>query len=814
MILYTIENILALVATIVGLLGCLFRYIKAPKRGYLYLIIFFLASFFSDYYWAIHTLVMGAYPRVSEFLAYLGWNVSYIFLLLAVLHMREEGAKRYFHPVMLLPVLVNIGQFILYIRFGGIFNNIWQVGMTTLIAVFCVQRVAYYWKNRRSGAKVPHLAILVLLLLVCQYGMWTTSCFDWPSEPQNPYMYLTFLSSALVILFPRGAEKEYRSEEEKTSVSWAEFRFQSMSQVVVSVVILAVSAGGYYIAVRIRDSLRNAAAGSVASDRITTTLFVISVLLILLILLLIFEINRHYETLQERRRENVRKHSRLSFISILAVTFVLMLFAVVYNSRTLYAASVTGIYEDGRDVTASTATDLENYLTVAETTLRVAADTVDLMVQDGDPSEDICRYIVEQTKKQSEHFDDNFTGIYGYINGVYMDGANWVPPEGYDPLSRDWYKTAVDANGAVVIVSPYVDAQTGDVVITVAKSIRDGSDPSAHNVVGLDVIVNYVQEVTEEVEIAGKGYGMVVNTDGFIVAHRDRAFVGQNISDIYGQELLSRIVSAEEDRFDAKLDETACMLFTHSIMDQWTSVIVIGKAELLGDVYSQITVNVLVMLVVFWLISLFYYFGYKIEQNNSRKVEEMNMQMVSALAEAIDAKDTYTNGHSSRVAKYSRMIAARAGYSEPEQDEIYMMGLLHDVGKIGVPDEVINKPGKLTTEEYELIKSHPVIGGRILESIKERPKLSTGAKWHHERYGGGGYPDGIAGEDIPEEARIIAVADAYDAMTSRRCYRDVMTQEHVRAEIEQGSGTEFDPRFAKIMISLIDEDKAYSMREK
>ena len=143
-----------------------------------------------------------------------------------------------------------------------------------------------------------------------------------------------------------------------------------------------------------------------------------------------------------------------------------------------------------------------------------------------------------------------------------------------------------------------------------------------------------------------------------------------------------------------------------------------------------------------------------------------------------------------------------------------MMGLLHDVGKIGVPDEVINKPGKLTSEEYELIKSHPVIGGRILESIKERPGLSTGAKWHHERYGGGGYPDGIAGGDIPEEARIIAVADAYDAMTSRRSYREVMTQEKVRAEIERGSGTEFDPRFAKIMIALIDEDKTYSMREK
>jgi HD-GYP domain-containing protein (c-di-GMP phosphodiesterase class II) len=127
---------------------------------------------------------------------------------------------------------------------------------------------------------------------------------------------------------------------------------------------------------------------------------------------------------------------------------------------------------------------------------------------------------------------------------------------------------------------------------------------------------------------------------------------------------------------------------------------------------------------------------------------------------------------------------------------------------------VINKPSKLTDEEFELIKKHPVIGNSILGSIKERPKLATGARWHHERYGGGGYPDGIAGEQIPEEARIIAVADAYDAMTSRRSYRDMMPQDKVRSEIEKGMNTQFDPRFARIMLQMIDEDTDYSMREK
>lgn len=206
-----------------------------------------------------------------------------------------------------------------------------------------------------------------------------------------------------------------------------------------------------------------------------------------------------------------------------------------------------------------------------------------------------------------------------------------------------------------------------------------------------------------------------------------------------------------------------------------------------------------------------------LEQEVAKKTKEMEslfLHVVQSLADAIDAKDTYTNGHSDRVARYAREIAKRYGYSSSDQDNIYIMGILHDVGKIGVPDAVINKPAKLTDDEFALIKNHPVMGARILKNIKELPKLFTGARWHHEKFGGGGYPDGLTGADIPEEARIIAVADAYDAMTSRRSYRDPLPQAAVRAEIEKGAGVQFDPAFAKIMIEMIDEDVAYEMREK
>ena len=197
----------------------------------------------------------------------------------------------------------------------------------------------------------------------------------------------------------------------------------------------------------------------------------------------------------------------------------------------------------------------------------------------------------------------------------------------------------------------------------------------------------------------------------------------------------------------------------------------------------------------------------------TRENENLFLDVVHALTDAIDAKDTYTNGHSGRVADYAREIARRYGCSERKQKELYMMGLLHDVGKIGIPDAIINKPDKLTEEEYSIIKTHAEMGARILNNINEMPGLLIGARWHHERYDGRGYPDGLAGTDIPMEARIIAVADAYDAMTSRRSYRGILPQAAVREELLRGRGTQFDPAFADIMLQIIDEDRDYQMRE-
>ena len=186
---------------------------------------------------------------------------------------------------------------------------------------------------------------------------------------------------------------------------------------------------------------------------------------------------------------------------------------------------------------------------------------------------------------------------------------------------------------------------------------------------------------------------------------------------------------------------------------------------------------------------------------------EMLKESIETFTGFIDAKDPYTNGHSNRVAKYTRMIAKEMGYSGEELDRVYYIALLHDCGKIGVPDSILGKPGKLTDEEFQIIKSHTTHGGDILNHFKSLEKVGDGARFHHERYDGKGYPEGKKGEEIPLIARMICVADSFDAMNSNRVYRKKLSKDEIIDEIERNKGTQFDPKIADIFLRLIREGK-------
>ena len=197
----------------------------------------------------------------------------------------------------------------------------------------------------------------------------------------------------------------------------------------------------------------------------------------------------------------------------------------------------------------------------------------------------------------------------------------------------------------------------------------------------------------------------------------------------------------------------------------------------------------------------------KFNQRHERDNEIIN-ESIETFTGFIDAKDPYTNGHSKRVAKYTKRIAEEMGYEGEELDRIYYIALLHDCGKIGVPDQILGKPGKLTEEEFETIKSHTTQGGEILKSFKSLDRVGEGALYHHERYDGKGYPEGRAGEDIPLIARMICVADSFDAMNSNRVYRNRLTKETIVSELEKNKGLQFDPVIAEIMLRLLKEDES------
>lgn len=217
----------------------------------------------------------------------------------------------------------------------------------------------------------------------------------------------------------------------------------------------------------------------------------------------------------------------------------------------------------------------------------------------------------------------------------------------------------------------------------------------------------------------------------------------------------------------------------------------------------------LIFLVIFGLLQAVK----KVNQMNTdrneaiEQVEHLSRTAMEALAKTVDAKDRYTSGHSMRVAEVACLIAEELGWNDEQISELRFQGMMHDIGKIGVPDSVLNKPGRLNSIEFELVQSHTTVGSDILKNVTSIPGVEKAARHHHERFDGNGYPDHLKGEEIPINARIIGVADAYDAMNSDRIYRKALPKDVIRKEIVNGRGTQFDPFLVDVFIKLLDEDR-------
>ncbi len=202
-----------------------------------------------------------------------------------------------------------------------------------------------------------------------------------------------------------------------------------------------------------------------------------------------------------------------------------------------------------------------------------------------------------------------------------------------------------------------------------------------------------------------------------------------------------------------------------------------------------------------------------VAEERREKVEQMSIRMIQAFATTLDAKDAYTNGHASRVAQYAAALAKKLGWDAERIESLKSAAILHDIGKISVPDRVLNKTGRLSDEEFGMIKAHTLVGSDILEKTGLFEFAQDVARHHHERYDGTGYPDRLSGENISCEARIVGIADAFDAMSSKRVYRPALPLPSIKDELIKGKGTQFDPTFADIFIEMFEHGELDSIMQ-
>ena len=322
-----------------------------------------------------------------------------------------------------------------------------------------------------------------------------------------------------------------------------------------------------------------------------------------------------------------KQRKKNSMLIPLLLLFVFMTAMVVYVSSLMYKVAVSNSYAVMEDRILTVSAMINNHLNTAENVLHVAGDSVHHMLISGTTSARIHEFLVDETTNVSEQFDENYTGLYGYIMGKYIDGLNWVPPEGYDPKSREWFIVAKEAGGSVVFSNPYIDAQTGNMIISACRLL-----PDKQSVIALDVQLKGIQTMMNELTIAGKGYGFVVDENGLIVAHKDESKKGSNISDLEGGEAFYKAIKeAESGSFSYTWQNEKSTVYVNSITNDWIVVMVVSDRELYSEALTQRMVIIVICLLIFSMIAAIYYAGYRNEQKYTRQMEEMRLEEQKAV---------------------------------------------------------------------------------------------------------------------------------------------------------------------------------------
>ncbi len=405
------------------------------------------------------------------------------------------------------------------------------------------------------------------------------------------------------------------------------------------------------------------------------------------------------------------RRNRRTLILTLLVTFSLMLLLTMYTVSNIYRTSYQNVYEVGSDKTTAITADLEKYLENAKSVLWVTADTVDHMLAEGATHDEIVAYITRESYTTETQFDSTYTGIYGYINGKYADGVGWVPPETYDATDRDWYKAAQAAEGQVIITSPYVESVSGDVIISVCKTLSNSD-----NVIGLDLALTGVQDLVEDVQINGTGYGVILNNNGMIIANPNKELNGKYYSDYPEfEQAFSSALEIGEGNFTATVEGKECTIFVDQVLDQWTLVIVTETSRLFEAPRSILVVSVIVNLSALAILAGFYILSYQYEIKANKRLDEMK---------ALEQQKDYE----AKLLKLEKTAADNANRAKSD----FLADMSHEIrtpinAVLGMNEMILNKSDDEQILDYATsIKSAGKTLLSIINNILDFSKIEDG----------------------------------------------------------------------------------------
>lgn len=550
------------------------------------------------------------------------------------------------------------------------------------------------------------------------------------------------------------------------------------------------------------------------------------------------------------------RHHKRQYIMTLIVTLAALTIIVGYTFGSFYRITRQDAVTLGENAVTREAAQMNNFLLRGTDVTQVTKMTVSYMLENGATSEEIEAFLKRQSDDYKESISSDFTGIYGWFNGEYIDGSGWVPPKDYIPKERPWYTEAQRGNGDLVMVSPYLDSKTNTILFSVAQVLDDGD-----SVISFDIAMDEVQTIAESIQLNGNGYGFVVDDQGMVVAHHDEWEKGKNYlkdeEQVGGdmQKLVQRVYrnkGKENTSFEMTVKDEECFVFSKRVQEKWNVILIVNYVDLYEKIRNNLIRNIAISLLIFLVVVYFCTMSYRNRlramhyaerlkesqctledrvNEQTREIREQSEQMVQmqesvidGMATLIESRDGSTGEHVRNTKRYVAMMVQYMYDHHMHTDEIdsdYMTQIcnaapLHDVGKIMISDMILNKPGRFTPEEFAVMQTHSEIGGNIVKDVlgnSTNPDLikisSDVAHYHHEKWDGTGYPNGLKGEEIPLSARIMAVADVFDALVSKRVYKDAMDIEEAYRILEKDAGTHFDPELVQVFVAIKAQILAY-----